>query len=177
MVRGCLVSAVYRATTNINITALDNSIVVTLISTDIEKIQDGLGIIHEVWSNTLEIGIVTLLLQREIGRACFVPLAVAVGSAGGSLWVSSNLSAIQTAWVEGTQKRLEIVTSMLPSMKGVKMLGVTLKLLAMIQAARAEEVRTGMWARVVQLTSTLFGESVFSSHIFLLMGLEHSHPM
>ncbi|MCJ1354151.1 MAG: hypothetical protein MMC33_004138 [Icmadophila ericetorum] len=156
MVRGCLTSAIYRKSTDISITALDNSIVVTLISTDINKIQDGLGIVHEVWSNAAEIGIATWLLQREIGLACLVPLVVAILSAMGSVWVSSKIGAMQTAWVEKTQRRVGIATTMLSSMKGVKILGLTPKLLALVQVARLEEVRAGIRLRIAQLTNTLF---------------------
>ena len=162
MVRGCLTSAIYRKSTDISITALDNSIVVTLISTDINKIQDGLGIVQEVWSKAAEMGIATWLLQREIGLACLVPLVVAILSAMGSVWVSSKIGAMQTAWVEKTQRRVGIATTMLSSMKGVKILGLTPKLLALVQVARLEEVRAGIRLRIAQLTNTLFGKSFLS---------------
>jgi ATP-binding cassette subfamily C (CFTR/MRP) protein 1 len=47
MARGSLVTAIYRKTTEISITALDNSGAVTLMSSDVERIVNGLEMIHE----------------------------------------------------------------------------------------------------------------------------------
>ena len=48
MLRGILVSAVYAKTTEISITALDNSAAVTLMSTDVERILGGLEGFHDL---------------------------------------------------------------------------------------------------------------------------------
>ena len=53
MVRSTLVSAISAKSLETKITALDNSAAVTLMSTDIQKIADGLEILHELWANTL----------------------------------------------------------------------------------------------------------------------------
>lgn len=48
MLRGILVSAIYTKTTEISITALDNSAAVTLMSTDVERIVGGLEGFHDL---------------------------------------------------------------------------------------------------------------------------------
>lgn len=78
MVRGTLVSSIYYKTTEISITALDNSAAVTLMSTDVERIEVGLRVTHELWANVVQVGLATWLLQRELGLACLVPIVVAV---------------------------------------------------------------------------------------------------
>lgn len=78
MVRGTLVSSIYYKTTEISITALDNSAAVTLMSTDVERIEVGLRVTHELWANIIQVGLATWLLQRELGLACLVPIVVAV---------------------------------------------------------------------------------------------------
>lgn len=78
MVRGTLVSAIYRKTTSISITALDNSNAVTLMSTDVERIVQGMTSMHEIWASILEIGIATYLLERQLGLACIAPIIMAV---------------------------------------------------------------------------------------------------
>lgn len=78
MVRGSLVSSIYYKTTEISITALDNSAAVTLMSTDVERIEQGLRDTHELWANVVQVGLATWLLQRELGLACLVPIVIAV---------------------------------------------------------------------------------------------------
>jgi hypothetical protein len=76
MVWGSLVLDIYHRTTDISITALDNSAAVTLMSTDVERIELGLRNIHGVWAPIIQIGLVTWLLQRKLGLACLLPIAV-----------------------------------------------------------------------------------------------------
>ena len=161
MVRSSLVSAIYAKSLETSITAIDNSAAVTLMSTDMQKIADGLEILHELWANTLEVGIATWLLEREVGAACIVAVIVAIISAAGAMWLGSKAGALQVAWAEKTQKRIGVVATMLPSMKGVKMLGLTQKLSELIQALRVMEVRSGMRLRILQLGTAAFGIIVF----------------
>ena len=72
MVRGALVTAIYRKTTEISIVALDNSAAVTLMSTDVERIVQGFRSLHEVWANVLQIGFaVWILVSLTFSRANF----------------------------------------------------------------------------------------------------------
>lgn len=77
MIRGSLVSAIYHKTTSISITALNNSAAVTLMSTDVDRIELGLRYVHELWANVVQIGLATWLLQRELGLACIAPIVIA----------------------------------------------------------------------------------------------------
>lgn len=79
MIRGSLVSAIYDKTMKISITALENSQAVSLMSTDIQRIVDGLKFVHEIWANLLQVAIATWLLSREIGVACVAPVAISLG--------------------------------------------------------------------------------------------------
>lgn len=80
MIRGSLVSAIYVKTMEISITALENSQAVSLMSTDIQRIVDGLKFVHEIWANLLQIAVATWLLSREIGVACIAPVAISIGT-------------------------------------------------------------------------------------------------
>jgi ATP-binding cassette subfamily C (CFTR/MRP) protein 1 len=74
-----LVSAIYDKTMEISITALENSQAVSLMSTDLQQIVDGLKFVHELWANVIQIAVATWLLSREIGVACVAPLVVSLG--------------------------------------------------------------------------------------------------
>jgi ATP-binding cassette, subfamily C (CFTR/MRP), member 1 len=79
IIRGSLVTTIYRKTTEISLTALDNSAAVTLMSTDVERIVNGMRLMHEFWANLIQVFIATYLLQRELGVACVAPIAVSIG--------------------------------------------------------------------------------------------------
>lgn len=80
MVRGVLVEAIFNKTMRISITALNNSQAVSLMSTDVQRIVDGLKYIHEIWANVIQIAVATYLLEGELGYACVGPVSVAIGS-------------------------------------------------------------------------------------------------
>ena len=157
MIRGALVSAIYRKATEISIASLDTSAVITLMSTDITNVEDGLSTVHELWANSLQVCVATVFLGKELGATCIVPITVAVLCAAGSMWLSSKAGALQTAWVEKTEKRVGVVTTMLASMKGLKMLGLTQKLQDLIQVSRISEVYSGQKMRLLHLCISIFG--------------------
>jgi len=76
ILRGVLVTAIFNKTTEISITALDNSAAVTLMSTDVERIVRGLRKFNELWASVIQIIFATWLLQREIGLPCLAPVVV-----------------------------------------------------------------------------------------------------
>jgi ATP-binding cassette subfamily C (CFTR/MRP) protein 1 len=119
------VTAIYRKTTEISLTALDNSAAVTLMSTDVERIINGLRLMHEFWANLIQVAIATYLLQRELGVACVAPIAVSIGrfllqpsvikiistdlylvSMVGTFCLSATATKKQAEWMKHIQKRV-----------------------------------------------------------------------
>lgn len=74
MVRGILVTTIYRKTTNVSIVDLDDAAAVTLMSIDVERIVAGLAMMHEIWTTILQIGVSLFLLYRLVWVAIVVPL-------------------------------------------------------------------------------------------------------
>ena len=79
MVRGGLISMLYRKATDLSITAVDPAASLTLMSADIERITNGWQTMNEIWANAIEIAVAIYLLERQLGVACFIPVAVAIG--------------------------------------------------------------------------------------------------
>ncbi len=79
MIRGALVSSIYSRVTETGLTALEDCGAVTLMSTDVERITNGIIVMHEVWANLIEIGLATYFLAAQIGVACIVAIIVAFG--------------------------------------------------------------------------------------------------
>ena len=69
----------YDKTADLNASGLDPSASVVLMSADIERITVGWQTIHELWANILEVALAIYLLKRQLGVACVIPVAVAIG--------------------------------------------------------------------------------------------------
>jgi ATP-binding cassette subfamily C (CFTR/MRP) protein 1 len=78
MVRGGLISMLYSKTTDLSITAVDPSASMILMSADIERITTGWQTMHEMWASIIEVGLAIYLLERQLGAACAVPIAVSI---------------------------------------------------------------------------------------------------
>ncbi|KAI9645295.1 hypothetical protein NHQ30_006030 [Ciborinia camelliae] len=139
-VRGSLVSLIYAKTVDLSITALDESVAVTLMANDTSAICEGFTYIHELWAVPIESSIAMYLLYRQLGLAFLAPCSVALICTAVILTMANWMGNAQKIWIEGIQTRIDVTASMLGSMKAVKMLGFTNPLTTMIQSLRVKEV-------------------------------------
>ncbi len=79
MARGGLVSMMFAKTSSLKANTADPATSLTLMSADIERITNGWQTMHEVWANLIEIALAIYLLERQLGAACAIPIAVAIG--------------------------------------------------------------------------------------------------
>lgn len=79
MTRGGLVSMMFAKTSSLKANAADSATSLTLMSADIERITNGWQTMHEIWANLIEIALAIFLLERQLGVACVIPIAVALG--------------------------------------------------------------------------------------------------
>ncbi|OKL62025.1 hypothetical protein UA08_02529 [Talaromyces atroroseus] len=139
-VRGSLVSIIYSKTVDLSITALDESVAVTLMSNDTQTICNGFQMIHDFWAVPLQLGITLYLLFRQLGIACLVPAVIAFISAVGIFSIANIIGQAQKNWMKSIQTRVDVTARMLGSMKSVKMLGFTDWLSEIVQELRVEEL-------------------------------------
>lgn len=78
MARGGLISMMFAKTSTLKANAVDPATSLTLMSADIERITNGWQTMHEIWANLVEVTIAIYLLERQLGAACAIPLAVAI---------------------------------------------------------------------------------------------------
>ena len=76
--RGGLISMLYNKAVDIPLADVDTASSLTLMSADIERIVTGMQTSHEIWANVVEVGIAIYLLERQLGVACTIPVAVAL---------------------------------------------------------------------------------------------------
>ena len=79
MARGGLISMLFAKSSSLEPVGIDSSGALTLMSADIERMTNGWQTMHEIWANVIEVAIAIYLLERQLGVACTIPLAVAVG--------------------------------------------------------------------------------------------------
>ncbi|EEP79833.1 hypothetical protein UREG_04679 [Uncinocarpus reesii 1704] len=140
MARGGLIGMLYRKATDLSIKDVDPAASMTLMSADIERIVHGWQTMHEIWSNAAEVGIAIFLLYNQLGIACVVPIVVSVVSLFLSIIAMNFVMAHQALWLEAIERRISATTTMLNSMKGVKMCGLKQTLLTNLHNLRIEEL-------------------------------------
>ena len=79
MARGGLISMLYNKTGALSAAAVNSSASLTLMSADIERITHGWQSMVEIWANVVEVGLAVYLLERQLGAACALPVAIAIG--------------------------------------------------------------------------------------------------
>ncbi|ROW14588.1 hypothetical protein VPNG_03161 [Cytospora leucostoma] len=169
-IRGCLLAAVYEKTTEIDTAQYDMNTPMSLVSTDMDRIMAGCKDIHEVWANTLEVGITVWLLYRELGIACVAPAVVATISSLGSMVMSSYAEKAQVSWMEASQERIGATSRAISGMRNVKLLGLSGGLYRLLQNLRGAELHAARHFRYIEvLTATIAFLPLLISPVFTFM--------
>ncbi|KAF4853365.1 ABC transporter atnG [Colletotrichum siamense] len=140
MIRGALVGLINNKSLTQQSVGYDDAKAITLMSTDAENVGQSARQFHETWAQVIEVLIGTAMLARQVGWACVVPFVMIFFCSRMSKYLAQNLQSKQKDWNEATQKRLAMTTSMLSSMKGLKMLGVTNYAAGLVQHLRKQEL-------------------------------------
>lgn len=115
--RGSLCSLIYTKTLDLSSTALDESVAVSLMSTDTESICQSAATLHELWASPVESAVAIFLLHRQLGLAALAPVVVAVVATTGMLQLAQFIGVAKKRWMEGIQKRVDVTASVLTPMK------------------------------------------------------------
>ncbi|KAK9776692.1 putative P-loop containing nucleoside triphosphate hydrolase protein [Seiridium cardinale] len=158
MLRGLLITAVFRKTTEINIAASDNSASVTLMSTDVDTIVRAMRQVHDLWADVIQVAIATWLLSIFIGPAAAAPVVVCLLSLVLTIYVSPMAKASQGAWFSKVQKRVGITSKMLGHMKSIKMSGLAQKLASSISQMRREEIQAARPFRMIMVSTAALAQ-------------------
>jgi ABC-type multidrug transport system fused ATPase/permease subunit len=157
MARSSLVGLIHDKAMKSPTVSHDNGEATTLMSTDADSLDDVGEMLHEIWAQVIEVIVGVTLLASQVGWVWPLPLfliyckyahhhslAVAdfVVCSYMSRFVAKNLQPRQKAWNSATQSRIAAISSMLSTMKVVKMLGYQNHLMNRIQELRGEE----LWA-------------------------------
>ncbi|CAG2005581.1 unnamed protein product [Fusarium graminearum] len=158
MIRASLVSLIYDRTLTLDLVEAKESAALTLMSTDVERIGQGLQFVHEIWATPAEFGVAIFLLQREVALGSLAPVIIIIVAIVGTVLLSMKIDPHQKEWIGAIERRIGSTTDMLRNMRGVKMSGFEDALTSILQAMRVEEVN------ISRATKLLFiGCQVFST--------------
>ncbi|KIL92440.1 hypothetical protein FAVG1_04851 [Fusarium avenaceum] len=156
MVRGSLVLAVYKKTTELRMVADGDCGALTLMSTDVERITRGILDLHEYWANMIQIGLSCWLLQRELGSAFAASLVVVALSALTAFGIGKLLGPRQRSWMEAIETRVGVTAAAISQMKLIKMSGMTQPVEYSIQGLRLKEIEVGgRWRMLLAAAATI----------------------
>lgn len=151
MLRGVLVTSIYRKTMSASLSAASDASAVTLMSTDVERIVLGMAKIHDAWSTLVQVACAMYILYRQVGAVFIAPVVLSLVCTFISLILSSFAGTFQVKWMAVLEKRVAVTSSLLGSIKGVKMLGWSRKASELIQDLRLAEIASARSFRLMLL--------------------------
>ncbi|KAF4925460.1 ABC transporter atnG [Colletotrichum viniferum] len=151
-IRGLLVAAVYQKLTTVA-TARHENAAVTLMSTDVERVTQGLRVFHEAWANVVEVGIAVWFLQRELHTGSIAPVAIAIACFLVTLCVNKFTMPRQNRWMEALQARINRTVSIISQIKSIKMLGLGEQSEKALDALRVQELELANGFRMIMVFS------------------------
>lgn len=78
MIRGSLVSIIYRKTLKLHLNEAKSSAALTLASSDVDRIGLTVESGHEIWASSIETILALVLLQRQLSWASIAPVLLAL---------------------------------------------------------------------------------------------------
>ncbi|UNI24672.1 hypothetical protein JDV02_010402 [Purpureocillium takamizusanense] len=139
MIRGALSALVMHETADLH-NAAAGSATVTLITSDVTRVADSFDALHEIWASILELFFAIWLLQRQLGLGSIGPLIVVAVSYVLMKMLSARMPPAQKTLSGAIEKRVSTTSSILASMKEVKMLGLVALWLDKIQGLMVREL-------------------------------------
>lgn len=159
IVRSVLVDAVYRKTTTAKASAADDAQSLTLMSTDVERIRQGMFQVHDIYSVPIQVGVSCFLLYRQLGAAFAAPIVLIGVCAGISAWVMRFVRGRQMAWMKYVENRVGKTANAISNMKNIKISGLASAIEHAIQSMRVDELKLANKFRILTLILTMFGFS------------------
>jgi len=160
--RSCLSTALYRKLTEAkpgkgSAGNGDGAETVTLISTDVERVCEGLVLIHELWAVPVEIVVGLWILNRELGSAFVVSIVVALLCSAASGWITRHARRHQHTLMSTMQNRVTSTVGIIDNIKSLHLTGIAGSVPGLINALRAVEIAASIRWNLFIVATTLLG--------------------
>ncbi|KAK7942741.1 P-loop containing nucleoside triphosphate hydrolase protein [Apiospora aurea] len=154
--RGILVSTVYRKTLEAQLGTSDSTAAITLMSTDIERINVCFRSVHDVWASFFETGLASYLLYLQLGPAFVAPIVVVICCILAISVISRYTGDAQSKWMTAIQRRVGLTSTVIANTKNLKLSGLTQPVANSIQQLRVDEIASGSRFRKILIASAFF---------------------
>jgi ATP-binding cassette subfamily C (CFTR/MRP) protein 1 len=134
---------------------------VTLMSTDIDTLENNILLIFEVWAYVVEVTIGVWLLWNRLGPVAIGPLLILGVCSYVQTRIGKAMSTRRAVWTEAIQKRVALTTKLLRSMKSVKLTGMVEISAKLVQSERVRELELGKKYRWLVTWMNGVGELVY----------------
>lgn len=154
--RGGLVCLIYQKTLDLSVTALEEGAALTLMSTDVERITMSFVNLNNSWAALIQVAIALYLLYDNLGAGCIAPAICFLCALIAMTICITLFPRFQIVWVQGIQSRVSSTSTMLGSMRSIKLLGISSIVGDLIQRLRVQENHLARKVRWLTLVQVLF---------------------
>lgn len=131
------------------------------MSTDVERIRQGMLSVHELWANPIEIAIASFLLERSLGISFLAPIIVVLLCAVVVAGVATFTGQRQKDWMQKIEARVGMTANVIANMKNLRISGLALPIQRIIQSQRLDELRVGQRFRMVLCWSVVLAHAPY----------------
>ena len=157
MARSILVTEVFIKATEARIGTGDDSAAITLMSTDIERINLGFRALHDTWASIIQVALAGWMLNNQLGVVFIAPIGVVALCFLGLAILMKFIGDTQRLWMAGVQKRVGLTATVIANMKNLKISGLAGAIGDFVQNLRVEELAAGARFRKIGIIAALFG--------------------
>ncbi|KAJ5164333.1 P-loop containing nucleoside triphosphate hydrolase protein [Penicillium coprophilum] len=157
MTRSILVVALYKKTLSLDTTISKDAAAITLMSTDTESICNNLLRLDAMFASPIEVGLALLFLEREVKLACLASVGCALVAVALSYVIASYSPLRQREWNQVVQERVATTASILRTIQGVKLLGISSFVRRRICDLRDVELERSLGARMLIMWRNVIG--------------------
>lgn len=157
MVRSILIAEIYRKATVARIDTGRDSAALTLMSTDMDRINMGLRSIHDVWASLIQVALASWMLYLQLGKAFIAPIALVTACAAALGVLMKFTGDSQRNWMTKVQERVGLTATVIASMKSLKISALSNIVGDFVQKLRVGELAAGTRYRTIVILAALFG--------------------
>jgi ABC-type bacteriocin/lantibiotic exporter with double-glycine peptidase domain len=157
MVRSVLVTEIFQKATKVRMGFDNDSAALTLMSTDMERINVGLRPVHDIWASIIQVALASWMLYNQLGVVFVAPMGVVALCSIGLVILMNFTGDSQRGWMAGVQKRVGLTATVIANMKNLKISGLSDAVGDFVQKLRVEELAAGTRFRRIYIVAALFG--------------------
>ncbi|KAF9033283.1 P-loop containing nucleoside triphosphate hydrolase protein [Hymenopellis radicata] len=140
--RAALVSVIFDKSMRLSASVSESKggTAVTYMSVDVERVCEGIAFFHETWSALLSIAVAAVVLWFKATFAMIPPICIMVMFFMITSYIGKRVAKAQKRWMESTQARVKVLTSITSQMIPLKFLGVESAVPKWVEPVRNREI-------------------------------------